>query len=467
LKEKEALIAHLQAQVQQREQALLSITQSRGWALLQSLWAVKRRFSGKKAGQVNSADNNGEAAFSRSHLNGLGKQVSENNEPAVARNPVIDLLPELIKQNRKALARLPEREARLIAFYLPQFHPIPENDLWWGKGFTEWANVAKARPNFAGHYQPHLPADLGFYDLRVSETREQQAELAREYGVHGFCYYHYWFGGKRLLHRPFDEVLSSGRPDFPFCICWANENWTRRWDGLESEILIAQNHSDEDDRNFIRSLFPAFRDHRYIRVNGKPLLIVYRAGILPDAARTLEIWREECLRSGMGEIYLCATLSFGLTDPRPYGFDAAVEFPPLGMIMEDKKHLLRNLSVEFKGQVYDYLEAAMQMINKPAADYTLFKAAIPSWDNTPRRQHHGHIFYNASPEVYEYWLGKIIEQTITRNQGDERLVFVNAWNEWGEGAHLEPDRKFGHEYLAATRRALGVVGATSNVRSER
>src|ERR1700682_5554230 len=182
---------------------------------------------------------------------------------------------------------------KLISMYLPQFHPIPENDEWWGTGFTEWANVTKARPKYRKHYQPHLPSDLGFYDLRLSETREAQAELAKRYGIHGFCYYHYWFNGKRLLERPFTEVLASGNPDFPFCLCWANENWTRRWDGREQETLLRQRYSPEDDRAHIRALLPAFEDARYIRVEGKPFFVVYRTGHMPDPRRTAEIWREE------------------------------------------------------------------------------------------------------------------------------------------------------------------------------
>src|SRR5215467_8332153 len=175
---------------------------------------------------------------------------------------------------------------RLIAFYLPQFHPISGNDQWWGKGFTEWRNVVRGRPLFPGHYQPHLPADLGFYDLRVPEIRQAQADLAQEYGIHGFCYYHYWFNGRRLLQRPFEEILASGKPDFPFCLCWANENWTRTWDGGDDQILLAQNYSDEDDLTHIKSLIPAFRDKRYIRVNGKPVLLVYRTTSLPNPSET-------------------------------------------------------------------------------------------------------------------------------------------------------------------------------------
>ena len=218
----------------------------------------------------------------------------------------------------------------VIAFYLPQYHPIPENDAWWGKGFTEWTNVTKARPLFPGHYQPHLPADLGFYDLRVAESREAQADLARQYGITGFCYYHYWFSGKRLLHRPFDEVLTSGRPDFPFCLCWANENWTRIWDGGDSEILMKQTYSHEDDLAHIRWLARAFADPRYIRVENKPLFIIYHAFQLPNIQKTTAIWRDECRRLGIGEIFLCRVDTTGadVLPPKEVGLDAAVEFHP-------------------------------------------------------------------------------------------------------------------------------------------
>src|SRR5215471_1865027 len=222
-----------------------------------------------------------------------------------------------------------EGTPRIIAFYLPQFHPIPENDRWWGQGFTEWTNVAKARPLFRGHHQPHLPADLGFYDLRVPEVRQEQADMARQYGISGFCYYHYWFHGRRLLSRPFDEVLASGRPNFPFCLCWANENWTRSWDGTDREVLLPQRHSPEDDRAHIEYLLQAFQDMRYVRIDGRPLFLVYRTELLPDPARTAEIWRQRAHVAGIGDLYLARVESFvSDTDPRAIGFDAAIEFAP-------------------------------------------------------------------------------------------------------------------------------------------
>jgi SAM-dependent methyltransferase len=347
-------------------------------------------------------------------------------------------------------------DIRLIAFYLPQYHPIPENDRWWGRGFTDWNNVAKATPNFIGHYQPHLPADLGFYDLRMPEVREQQAEMAREYGIDGFCYHHYWFNGRRLLERPFNEVLKTGRPSFPFCLCWANENWTRRWDGAEHEILIAQAHSKEDDIAFIRDIIPAFRDDRYIRVNGKPLLIVYRVSLLPNPQATADIWRAECRGLGVGDIYLCAAQSFGITDPRPYGFDAAVEFPPhgLGFFIPEISEDIEMTNPDFTGNIFGYEDVVQFEKKKKRPHYTLFRTVMPSWDNTPRKQNASIIFAHVTPDLYKEWLAHVIEYSNKNLYGDERLVFINAWNEWAEGAHLEPDRKYGDKFLTATKSVL-------------
>jgi lipopolysaccharide biosynthesis protein len=470
--EQERLIRHLQALLTEREAVvqflyaqLNSITRSKGWAIFQRLWNVWERLRfGAASSEFVGASEIAEIEYRKKNretaaVEFASRKQEAESEPAGAVETAesSELARSLLDRSREALNGLRGEDIRAIAFYLPQYHPIPENDRWWGKGFTEWTNVSKARPTFIGHYQPHLPADLGFYDLRVPEVREQQAELAREYGIGGFCYYHYWFGGRRLLERPFHEVLSSGRPDFPFCICWANENWTRRWDGSEAEILMAQQHSDEDDRNFIRSLFPSFEDRRYIRINGKPLLMVYRAAILPDARRTAEIWRQEMRAAGLGEIYLCAVQSFGILDPIPYGFDAAAEFPPHGTPTMDLTVRIPKSNLHFAGEIHDYLSKADSFIYRLVPEYTLFKTVMPAWDNTPRRQDTSVIYINSSPEAYEYWLCKVVEQTIRHRKGDEQLVFINAWNEWGEGAHLEPDRRYGHRYLEATRNVLNAV----------
>ena len=354
---------------------------------------------------------------------------------------------------------------RPIAFYLPQFHPTPENDEWWGKGFTEWTNVTKARPLFPGHYQPQLPADMGFYDLRLPEARQAQAALAREYGIHGFCYYHYWFNGRRILERPFNEVLASGKPDFPFCLCWANENWTRVWDGGEKNVLLEQKYSHEDDLAHIESLIPAFRDERYIRIDGKPLFLVYRTGLLPNPARTAEIWREAAKRAGLGDLYLVRVESFdNATNPRDIGFDAAVEFAPDGDYYGEKKFqgkfyawlakrgLLSKIYIE--NNVANYRAFAALYRRKPDPAFTRFHCVTPSWDNSPRRKQGAWIYHGSTPEIYGEWLKTTIHRTQKKHQGDEQVVFINAWNEWAEGNHLEPDLKWGHAYLEATRTAI-------------
>ncbi|BBP02840.1 hypothetical protein TPL01_14310 [Sulfuriferula plumbiphila] len=360
---------------------------------------------------------------------------------------------------------------RTIAFYLPQFHPVPENDTWWGTGFTEWRNAAKAKPLFPGHYQPHLPADLGFYDLRVPEVRAAQAALAREHGIHGFCYYHYWFNGRRILERPFNEVLASGQPDFPFCLCWANENWTRAWNGGEKDVLLEQKYSHEDDLAHIQSLMPAFRDARYIRIDGKPLFVVYRTEMMPDPARTAEIWRTAALHAGIGELYLARVESFdsGL-DPKTIGFDADIEFAPnwrrLGIPIH-RSTLSRLLiksgalpDVYLKQTVVTYEGMIEGMLSKPVPDHVRFRGVTPGFDNSARRAEGAAILIESSPEKYAAWLREIAIQTLKQRRGDERIVFVNAWNEWAEGNHLEPDLRHGLAFLQATANALSTDALT-------
>jgi lipopolysaccharide biosynthesis protein len=347
-------------------------------------------------------------------------------------------------------------DVRAIAFYLPQFHPTAENDAWWGKGFTEWRPVARARPLFRGHYQPHLPSDLGFYDLRVAETRIEQAALAREHGLHGFCYYWYWFSGKRLLERPLDEVLASRQPDFPFCICWANENWTRRWDGREDEVLARQRYAPEDALAVVRAWLPMFEDRRYLRVAGRPLVLVYCADALPEPARWAEIWREEARRAGHAGLHIAHVLSVNqrTSDPRALGFDAAVEFPPHWMRSTLLTDAALDLVSGFRGAILDYVACARSALGRPEPDYTLLRGVMPGWDNSARVGTAANIFVNAEPANYERWLKGAVDWTRVRRSGDEQLVFINAWNEWAEGCHLEPDLRYGRAFLEATRRAL-------------
>lgn len=350
---------------------------------------------------------------------------------------------------------LKKEDIKLLAYYLPQFHPFPENDKWWGKGFTEWTNVSKSVPQFVDHYQPHLPGELGFYDLRVKEVMERQIELAKIYGVYGFCFHHYWFGGKRLMEKPVDMLLQNKDLEIPFCLCWANENWTRRWDGLENDILIAQKHSPEDDIDFIKDMSRYLKDDRYIKIDGKPLLIIYRIELLPNPKETIERWRSYCKEIGFENIYLVGAQTFGFEDPTLYGLDAAVEFPPhkipgCPQINKDIKFANKN----FTGLVYDYEKMVLNKGYLNKTNYTLFKTVMPSWDNTARKPNNSHIFKNATPELYSEWLKDVILHTKNNNKTQEQFVFINAWNEWAEGAHLEPDRKYGYAYLEKTRDSI-------------
>jgi lipopolysaccharide biosynthesis protein len=349
--------------------------------------------------------------------------------------------------------------AKFIAFYLPQYHPIPENDSWWGRGFTEWTNVSKATPQFVGHYQPHLPAELGFYDLRVPDVQRRQVELARKHGIYGFCFYHYWFNGKRLLEYPLENFIVDKNIEFPFCLCWANENWTRKWDGLEKEILISQEHTLETDFAYIREIEGYLKNHRYLRIGGRPVLMVYRTQILADAAETAKQWRHYCKEKGLGDLYLVAVQTGDFTDPRVIGFDAAVEFPPHGIKpIPQINNQLKIVNPNFHGAVYDYRHAADSMMQKPVPDYTLFKTVMTPWDNTSRRIDDPMIFHNGNPTDFQVWIESALHYTVKNLPPEERFVFINAWNEWAEGTHLEPDRKYGYAYLQAIANVLNKEG---------
>ena len=343
-------------------------------------------------------------------------------------------------------------DVRLIAFYLPQFHPIPENDAWWGKGFTEWVNVAKAKPRFPNHQQPRMPADLGYYDLRLPEVREAQAALAREYGIHGFCYYHYWFAGEQLLQLPFEQVLRSGEPDFPFALCWDNQPWSRGSGGAR-EILQDQTYSREDDLAHIQALLPALADARAIRIRDKPILLVQRADSLPNPQRTAELWRAEVARAGLPGIELLAVEAIGSEgrDVTRMGFDGAVlyqpRFPHLSLA---PKLETGNAAM----QVFDYPRAWRALDGHPRPDYRHFETVFPGWDDTPRRGQHGSVVHETTPEEYEQWLRRKVTRARGRSDAEERIVFINAWNKWGHGCYLEPDDLHGCGYLEATRRAL-------------
>ncbi|MDP1527463.1 MAG: glycoside hydrolase family 99-like domain-containing protein [Rhodocyclaceae bacterium] len=355
-------------------------------------------------------------------------------------------------------------DVKLVAFYLPQFHPIEENDTWWGKGFTEWTNVTRGVPLFSGHYQPHRPADLGYYDLRVRATRLEQIRLAKTYGINAFCYHYYWFSGKRLLEKPLDDMLADPKSDMPFCLCWANENWTRRWNGGDDDILIEQQHLADDPSRFIHDLAPFLTDKRYLRVAGKPLLIVYRPQLIPDIQSTAERWRRECLDLGIGEIHLCAALVFNNLDYHQFGFDSGVEFPPHNRNLLGVPYVHREMDFlgDFDGSAMCYHSLAVAYLKRDVSGQRVFRGVFPSWDNTSRIGNRALIFLNGTPGNYEAWLSRTVRKMREEQPAEYRLVFINAWNEWAEGCHLEPDERYGRSFLEATRRVKDGTSCLEN-----
>lgn len=358
---------------------------------------------------------------------------------------------------------------RIIAINLPQFHPFKENEEWWGKGFTEWTNVTKAKPRFKGHYQPHLPTDTGFYDLRLPEAREMQAEMARKYGIYGFCYYHYWFNGKLLMERPLREIVESGNPDFPFMICWANENWSRAWDGSENEILIEQSYSAEDDKNHINYLLDnIILDKRYIKIDGKPIIAIYKSTLFPNIKSTIQIWRDEARLRGI-ELYICRFESFN-TKGEEYlksGFDAAIEFQPQTdrteylnsqnrKIKNIPKVFFRKFLTHLKGYSnlhISYEDYINYMISRPQVEYKRYPCVMPMWDNSARKVNNYMAFLGSTPELYKKWLSDVYYKFKPYSK-EENLIFINAWNEWAEGNHLEPDLMWGRSYLEKTKEVI-------------
>lgn len=356
-----------------------------------------------------------------------------------------------------------EKSIRAIAFYLPQFHPIPENDKWWEKGFTEWTNVGKAYPLFPGHYQPKLPSELGYYDLRVPETRLAQADLAKEYGIEGFCYWHYWFGhGKRLLQRPFDEVLASGEPDFPFCLAWANESWRGFFHGIKTkETLIDQLYPGEEDYvAHFELVLPAFLDSRYITVDGKPLFLIYHPlDNSVEVKRFMDVWRALAIKNGLKGIYFIGQ-TYHLDDERKeledMGFDAINT-----VRLFDYEHKRRSLfrRARFLHNVFnmpwivDYRKASRFFIAPQDAEEGIVPTVIPNWDHTPRSGKRGLVLHRANPANFELHLQDVV--TCVRHKPHEhRLAFVKSWNEWAEGNYLEPDRRFGRAYLEILKKYI-------------
>ena len=360
--------------------------------------------------------------------------------------------------------RLPQTPlVRLIAYYLPQYHPIAENDLWWGRGFTEWTNVSKALPRYAGQYQPRLPGEFGYYDLRVPGVLARQAELACRYGIEGFCFHHYWFSGKALLDMPIRYLLAHPEIDLRFCINWANENWSRRWEeGQDHELLIEQVHSEADDLAFAASLVKLFRDPRYIHVNGRPLLMIYRPRLFPCARATISRWRTFFRSEGVGDPYIVMAHVSDDNDPRIHDLDATAGFPPheSGFNAPPIEDTLELLDPAFRGRVARYADmVARSLAHRPTA-YVHHQGVCPSWDNEARKPGRSFSVFGGTPNDYADWLSAACQIALACAESAQRIVFINAWNEWGEGAHLEPDRHFGYAYLVETSRVLANLDST-------
>lgn len=359
-------------------------------------------------------------------------------------------------------------KARFIAMYLPQYHPTQVNDEWWGPGFTEWTNVASAKPLFRGHYQPKIPADLGFYDLRLPETRVAQANLAREAGIEGFMYWHYWFGkGKRLLERPFDEVLKSGSPDYPFCLGWANHSWTTgTWTAKNKGIKrnIEQTYIEEEYVDHFNDVLPAFKDHRYITVDGKPFFLIYDPLSIPDLENFMSVWRNLAMKNGLPGIHFVGYVlghkaENSVEKIRNSGFDAIVlsslfhaQMASTGRIkLLIKKFLARK--TELGPEKYKYKDIIKHCHNKLDSEENVYPMVVPQFDRTPRSGKKGALFTGSTPDLF----AKFLEDTlniIKCKEEQHKIIMINAWNEWGEGMYLEPDIKNGHGYLNAIKNVL-------------
>ncbi len=369
-------------------------------------------------------------------------------------------------------------EARLIAFYLPQFHPIRENDAWWGAGFTEWTNVAKAKPLFPGHMQPRLPADLGFYDLRVPEVRAAQARLARDCGVEGFCYWHYWFGnGQRLLERPFEEVRDSGQPDFPFCLAWANQSWTGIWHGNPKSVLMKQEYpGPEDEAAHFAWALPAFRDPRHMRVDGKPIFVVFAPHDLPSTTGFITHWRRLAAEAGLPGLYFVAITNIyrrGVDlyrNPILEPFDAVTPLVPQEFLegagrrspfdlarAVRERHFgprFERLTKPFRRPArFPFARVVSRALETMPDEPRFHPCVLPDWDNTPRSGPRGVVYEGATPELFERYLAKAVARVEGRPD-QHKIVFLKAWNEWAEGNYVEPDARHGHGYLDAIRNVM-------------
>ncbi|MBR0560122.1 glycoside hydrolase family 99-like domain-containing protein [Neokomagataea sp. TBRC 2177] len=367
-------------------------------------------------------------------------------------------------EKQKKLPQNAVKRARIFAYYLPQFHSIPENNTWWGKGFTEWTNTARAMPRFHGHYQPRIPRDLGHYTLNSSTLLSQQAKMARDAGIEGFVFYFYWFNQQRLLETPLEILLKHPEIDLPFCLMWANENWSRRWDGSEDDLLIAQDYHTDDDVALIDCFARHMKDPRYIHVNKRPLLKIYRPDTIPNTQKTIARWRKIFKNRHNLTPLIITGQAFNSADPRPFGADGAFEFPPHKIV--NGRPLLNNdvtlFDEDFSGQIYDYEDIVTHALQEAPPPYPLIRTACPSWDNDARRQGEGLVLHGSTPDLYKKWLNGIINYAQNNPFHNETIVCVNAWNEWAEGAYLEPDQHFGSAYLNATAEACAGFNTTLN-----
>ncbi|MCZ4243493.1 glycosyltransferase WbsX family protein [Pedobacter punctiformis] len=357
-----------------------------------------------------------------------------------------------------------------IAIYLPQYHTIPENDEWWQKGFTEWTNVKKAESQFTGHYQPHIPLNNNYYDLSSNQVMEEQAALAKSFGIEGFCFYHYWFTGHLLLEKPLHNMLAEKKPDMPFCMCWANENWTRTWDGQDKQVLIEQHYSLDDDKKHIEYLMPFFKDERYIKIDNKPVFLMYRTELHPNIKEAVALWRAEAKKAGFDDLYLIRVENhLKEINPADHGFDAGMEFAPDSGYKGRKvaksnfmKYLINKIlhnsgikkSVHHQNFIYSYQSMVNSLINKPKRAYKYFRCVFPSWDNSARRKIHATMYLGSKPSIFQHWVKEMANFTRKNFEEKEQLLFINAWNEWGEGCHLEPDEKHGTQYLEALKKGI-------------
>ena len=352
-------------------------------------------------------------------------------------------------------------DPKLLAYYLPQYYPDPHNDLWWGKGSTEWTNVSKAAAQYVGQYQPRYPGELGFYDLRLSENIYRQIELASYFGIYGFSFYYYWFDGERLLDLPFEKFVNDENITFPFNICWVNESWTKQWEGTSNTPLMVQTSSVESYKNFIKSCAHLFVRKNYIKIEGRPLLSVYRPLDMPEPQEVTEYWRQYVKEETGLDLYIMGCVRIDTkkdyeADYRALGFDACGEFAPGPQLalMKDISKEKKYVCDAFYGKVYDYkdfVEGKKYFLLKRDG---IYRACSPMWDNTARKKNKGVILDGATPDLYRQWLADIIRETKGNKTIDDKIVFINAWNEWAEGAYLEPDLKWKYAYLEATRDAI-------------